>query len=70
MFKMEKEEEKERVQMELCPLSEIIPFCVGLISILKAIGTRFKFIICPLNVNLEFLGYRRIRTERKEIVKH
>lgn len=49
MFKMEKEKEKGRVQMEL--LSEIIPFCVGLISILKAVETQLKFVICPLNVN-------------------
>lgn len=37
--------------MEFCPPSEIIPFCVELISILKAIETQFKFIICLLNVN-------------------
>lgn len=36
-------------------------------SILKAVETQFKFIICPLNVNWKFLGYRRISTERKGI---
>lgn len=67
MFKMEKDKGKGGVQMEFCPLSEIIPSCVGIISVLKAIETQFKFIIYPLNVNWKFLGYRRISTERKKI---
>lgn len=48
MFKMEKEKGRGRGQMEFCPLSEIIPFCVGMF---KAVETQFKFIICPLSVN-------------------
>lgn len=63
MFKMEKEKGRGRGQMEFCPLSEIIPFCVGMF---KAVETQFKFIICPLSVNWKFLGYRGISTERKE----
>lgn len=54
---------KGRVQMEFCPLSEIIPFCVGITSVFKALETQFKFIICCLNVNWSSL----VTGERKEI---